>query len=203
VELILRIENDVYFMEITKIVAKRSTCVRRHVGAILVKDNHIIATGYNGAPRNTDHCTEKTCRRKYSKSGEDLDKCIAVHAEINVIIQCALSSTNPEGSILYCLDFPCLMCMKALINAKIKEIVYLNNYNHFHEKLYDQIIIRKYDNKDIVDYDVLKQIKDYCGIGKDSKIMKDYYFDEIKKLINVFLKENGNIITFKELDLYF
>lgn len=121
---------DEYFIEITKIVAKRSTCLRRHVGAILVKDKRILATGYNGAPQNIRHCLDIGCIResKNVPSGERHELCRGIHAEQNLIIQAAFYGISIEGSQLYCTNFPCSICAKMLINAGIKRIFYLDGY---------------------------------------------------------------------------
>ncbi|MFX0099167.1 MAG: cytidine/deoxycytidylate deaminase family protein [Candidatus Hodarchaeota archaeon] len=126
-----RIGKDKYFMEIAHIVAKRSTCMRRNVGAVLVKDGHIISTGYNGAPSGLAHCTPDTClRNKYDvPSGERHELCRGVHAEANCIIQAAMHGTTIEGNTsLYTTTFPCILCLKLILNAKIKRIVYSGEY---------------------------------------------------------------------------
>jgi len=125
-----RISLDDYFIEITKIVAKRSTCLRRPTGAVLVRDKIIISTGYNGAPRGLRHCTEIGCLREKMgiPSGKYHELCRGAHAEINAIIQASLNGTSTEGATLYCTSFPCAYCMKALINAKISKIIYIEDY---------------------------------------------------------------------------
>ncbi|UCD73232.1 MAG: dCMP deaminase family protein [Candidatus Bathyarchaeota archaeon] len=125
-----RISLDDYFMEITKIVAKRSTCLRHPTGAVLVRDKMIISTGYNGAPRGLKHCTEVGCLRQKRNipSGKFHELCRGAHAEINAIIQASLNGSSTEGAVLYCTSFPCAYCMKALINAKITKIIYLEDY---------------------------------------------------------------------------
>jgi len=122
---------DEYFMEITDIVAKRSTCLRRMVGAIIVKDKHILTTGYNGAPRGLDNCLEiNTCLRQEMKipSAEKHEICRGAHAEQNAIAQAAYHGIKIEGATLYCTFMPCVMCAKMLINAGIKRIVFKNFY---------------------------------------------------------------------------
>lgn len=125
-----RLSLDEYFMEIAKVVKKRSTCLRRQVGAVLVKDKRIIATGYNGAPSGLEHCLEIGCLRAQLKvpSGERHELCRGLHAEQNCIIQAALHGVSTKGATLYCTHFPCSICAKMIINAQIKEIVYLNYY---------------------------------------------------------------------------
>lgn len=117
-------------MEITKVVATRSTCLRRQVGAILVKDRHIIATGYNGAPRGLAHCGEVGCLRMQQgvASGERHELCRALHAEQNAIIQAAVSGVSIAGATLYVNVFPCSLCAKMLINSRIERIVYSADY---------------------------------------------------------------------------
>lgn len=139
-----RISKDDYFMEIAHIVAKRSTCVRRKVGAVLVKDNHIISTGYNGAPSGMKHCTPETCLRNIYKvpSGERHELCRGVHAEVNCIIQAATHGTAIQGkTTLYTTTFPCMSCLKLLLNAKIKRIMYAGDYkmdNAMKQQLLDE-----------------------------------------------------------------
>ncbi len=120
-----------YFMTITKMVAKRSTCMRRHVGAVLVKDKRILSTGYNGAPAGIRHCEEAGCIREVLKipSGERHELCRGLHAEQNAIIQAAYHGVSVDGSTLYCTNRPCIICSKMLINAGIKEIVYGEGYD--------------------------------------------------------------------------
>jgi dCMP deaminase len=120
-----------YFMEIVKIVAERSTCVRRKVGAVLVKDKRILCSGYNGAPINMPHCNQIGCLRaeKSIPSGKRHELCRGVHAEQNVIIQAACYGISINESFLYCTNQPCSICAKMIINAKIKKIYYKSSYN--------------------------------------------------------------------------
>jgi len=119
-----------YFMEITRLVAKRATCLRRQVGAVLVMDKRLLATGYNGAPSGLAHCLEVGCLReeKQIPSGERHELCRGLHAEQNVIIQAAFHGIRIQGSILYCTNLPCAICTKMIINAGIKEIIYEGGY---------------------------------------------------------------------------
>lgn len=120
-----------YFMEITELVATRATCLRRKVGAILVKDRRILATGYNGPPQGVPHCDELggCLREKLGvPSGERQELSRAVHAEQNAIIQAAKMGTNIDGSTLYVTNFPCFICAKMLINAGVIKIVYKEGY---------------------------------------------------------------------------
>lgn len=121
---------DEYFMQITHLVATRSTCLRRQVGALLVKDRNILATGYNGVPSGIRHCEEVGCLREQLKvpSGERHELCRGLHAEQNAIIQAARHGINIQGSKLYCTDSPCSICSKMLINAGIEQIIYGRGY---------------------------------------------------------------------------
>jgi len=121
---------DEYFMEITRLVARRSTCLRRHVGAVMVKDKNILATGYNGAPSGVAHCLDVGCLRDRLavQSGERHELCRGLHAEQNAIIQAAKHGTNINGATLYCTTMPCVICSKMLINAGILRIVYEEGY---------------------------------------------------------------------------
>lgn len=121
---------DEYFMKITKLVSERSTCLRRKVGAIIVKDKRIISTGYNGAPRGLPHCLDIGCLREKLgiPSGERQELCRGVHAEQNAIIQAASSGTSMEGATMYCTTAPCATCAKMIINAGIKRLVLAERY---------------------------------------------------------------------------
>jgi len=121
---------DAYFMEITRLVATRSTCLRRQVGAIIVKDKRILATGYNGAPKQLPHCLDMGCLRdqKSVPSGQRHELCRGIHAEQNAIIQAATSGTNIENSVLYSTHFPCSLCMKMILNSSIQKVYYLEGY---------------------------------------------------------------------------
>jgi dCMP deaminase len=125
-----RISKDEYFMKIAEVVSLRSTCIKRKVGAVLVKDSHIISTGYNGVPPGFKHCTTQSCVRQNLNSGEKPELCRGIHAEVNCIIQAAIHGTSIQGdSILYCTTFPCMSCLKVLINAGIKKLVYKEGYD--------------------------------------------------------------------------
>ncbi|HEC95095.1 MAG TPA: dCMP deaminase family protein [Thermoplasmatales archaeon] len=121
---------DEYFMEMAHVIAKRSTCLRRKVGALLVKDKHILSTGYNGAPKGLPHCEEVGCLREKLKvpSGERHELCRGLHAEQNAIIQAAVFGVSIKDSTLYCTDAPCVVCAKMLINAGVKKIVFEGDY---------------------------------------------------------------------------
>jgi len=117
-------------MKIAEVVSLRSTCTRRKVGAVLIKDSHILSTGYNGAPSGFKHCTLETCMRRDLKTGEKPELCRGIHAEINCVIQAAIHGTSIKGNTtLYTTTFPCMSCLKLLINAGIKRIVYKEPYN--------------------------------------------------------------------------
>ena len=121
---------DDYFMQITRQVATRSTCLRRSVGAILVLDKRIIATGYNGGPAGLAHCLDIGCLREQLgiPSGQQHELCRGIHAEQNAIIQAARYGLPICGSVLYCTTQPCAQCAKMLINAGVTEIVYDEPY---------------------------------------------------------------------------
>ncbi len=119
-----------YFMNITELVAKRSTCTRRAVGAVLVKDKQILATGYNGAPTGVSHCADTGCLREKMNipSGERHELCRGVHAEQNAIVQAAFYGVSINGATLFCTNLPCSICAKMLINSGIKTIYYKSGY---------------------------------------------------------------------------
>ena len=122
---------DEYFMEMAELTSKRSTCMRRQVGAVIVQDKHIIATGYNGAPRGIKHCEERGgCLREKLNvpSGERHELCMALHAEQNAIIQAATLGQSIEGGVIYVTHQPCVICAKMIINAGIKRIVVREGY---------------------------------------------------------------------------
>ena len=121
---------DEYFMAIAELVSKRSTCLRRKVGAVIVKDKRILATGYNGAPSGITHCIETGCLREKLKipSGERHELCRGLHAEQNAIIQAAYHGVEIKDSVIYCTNLPCIICTKMLINAGIKKIYYKDGY---------------------------------------------------------------------------
>ena len=122
---------DEYFMEMAMLTAKRSTCMRRSVGAVIVQDKHIIATGYNGAPKGIPHCEEiGGCLRERMNipSGERHELCRALHAEQNAIIQAATLAQSIEGASIYITNQPCVICAKMIINAGIKRIVVKEGY---------------------------------------------------------------------------
>ena len=123
---------DEYFMDFAVLTARRSTCLRRQVGAVIVQDKHIIATGYNGAPRGIAHCAERAdgCLREQRgvPSGEKHELCRALHAEQNAIIQAATLGQSVEGATIYITHQPCVICAKMIINAGIERIVVREGY---------------------------------------------------------------------------
>jgi dCMP deaminase len=121
---------DQYFMDITRLVSTRSSCLRRQVGALLVKDRNILATGYNGVPSGITHCQAVGCLRERLKvpSGERHELCRGLHAEQNAIIQAAKHGTNIDGATLYCTTMPCIICTKMIINAGITRVIYGEGY---------------------------------------------------------------------------
>ncbi len=126
-----RLDTDQYFLKIASVVAERSTCRRHHIGAVAVKDKHILATGYNGAPSGLKDCLELGCLRNELNipSGTRQEICRGVHAEQNVIIQAALHGVSIEGSTIYVTHTPCVLCAKMLVNTKIKRFVSFSKYN--------------------------------------------------------------------------
>ncbi|HZJ76637.1 MAG TPA: cytidine/deoxycytidylate deaminase family protein [Oscillospiraceae bacterium] len=121
---------DEYFMEIAEVVKTRSTCLRRQVGAIIVKDKQILSTGYNGAPTGLKHCEETGCIREQLEvpSGERHELCRGLHAEQNAIIQASLHGVKIEGATIYVTTQPCVVCAKMIINSGIKKVVYKGDY---------------------------------------------------------------------------
>lgn len=121
---------DEYFLRITREVAGRSTCLRRQVGSILVRDKRILTTGYNGAPRALPHCAEVGCLREEEgvPSGERHELCRGLHAEMNALLQAAVHGIRIEGATLYATTYPCSLCAKMLINGGIGRIVCIQDY---------------------------------------------------------------------------
>ncbi|MBN2140483.1 MAG: cytidine/deoxycytidylate deaminase family protein [Desulfovibrionaceae bacterium] len=125
-----RLPWPVYFMRIAHLVAERSTCLRRKVGAVAVRDKRILATGYNGPPAGVPHCEEVGCIREIMgvPSGERHELCRGLHAEQNVIIQCAVHGVSMKDTELYCTTQPCLICTKMLINCQVRAIRFAERY---------------------------------------------------------------------------
>ena len=127
---IARPHVDEYFLKIASVVAERSTCRRHHVGAVAVRDKHILATGYNGAASGLKDCLELGCLRDDMDvpSGTRQEVCRAIHAEQNVIIQATLHGVSLEGATIYATHSPCILCAKMLVNAKIIRFVTFGTY---------------------------------------------------------------------------
>ena len=127
---ITRPDIDEYFLKIATVVAERSTCRRHHVGAVAVRDRHILTTGYNGAPSGLKDCLELGCLRDELniESGTRHEICRGIHAEQNVIIQAALHGVDLTGATIYVTHSPCILCAKMLVNAQIKRFVTFGNY---------------------------------------------------------------------------
>jgi len=149
-----RPEWDSYFMKIAQDVSERATCVKRMVGSIIVKDKRILATGYNGAPKGFKHCEDVGCVRKEMglPSGHRHELCRGLHAEQNAIIQAAVHGVEIDGATLYCNYHPCAICVKMMINAGIKRVVYGGGYpDELAEKMLKEskIQVVKYEKGDI------------------------------------------------------
>lgn len=132
---------EIYFMDIASLVARRSTCLRRSVGAVIVKDKRILSTGYNGAPSGIRHCLETGCLREQMglASGERHELCRGIHAEQNAIIQAALHGVSIKDADLYCTNLPCTICTKMLINAGIRKIHYRSGYaDHMSTQMFEE-----------------------------------------------------------------
>lgn len=121
---------DTYFMDIARRVASRSTCLRRSVGAVIVKDKRILSTGYNGAPSGLSHCLDTGCLREKLNvaSGQRHELCRGIHAEQNAIIQAAYHGFSIKNAVLYCTNQPCVICTKMIINAGLVRIYYQDGY---------------------------------------------------------------------------
>jgi len=125
-----RLSWDEYFMQIAQSAQARSNCIRDSVGAVIVKEKRIIATGYNGTPAGITNCVDGGCKRcsdrhaNILKTNERKDLCICVHAELNALLQSAYHGASTKGATLYCTIAPCLQCAKAIINAGIAEVIY-------------------------------------------------------------------------------
>jgi len=126
----VRPDWDTYFMDMAKLASRRSSCLRRAVGAVLVKDRRLLATGYNGVPSGVTHCEVAGCLRERLgvPSGERHELCRGLHAEQNAIIQAAFHGVSIRGAVLYCTNLPCIICAKMLINAGVRRVVYLEGY---------------------------------------------------------------------------
>ena len=146
-----RPDSDTYFMEMAQLISKRSTCIRRRVGAVIVKDKRVLTTGYNGSPKGTSHCEELGCIREQQNipSGTRHELCRGVHAEQNAVIQAAYFGISIDGGTIYTTTFPCSMCAKILINAGIKEVIYTDSYmDSMSDKLFREtsVTVRKFEH---------------------------------------------------------
>jgi dCMP deaminase len=135
---------DEYFMEMAHLASKRSTCLRRRVGAVIVSDKRVLTTGYNGAPKGLPHCEEAGCIRQQNKvpSGERHELCRGVHAEQNAIIQAAVFGVSVKGATIYITNYPCSVCAKLMLNAGISDVVDDGDYK-------DDLAIQLLDEGDI------------------------------------------------------
>jgi len=126
---------DQYFITIARLTSKRSNCLKRHVGCVIVKDNRILSLGYNGTPRGTKNCFEGGCSRcaEVTESGNNLDMCMCLHAEENALLY--VGQRELQDSTLYVSLMPCVGCVKKIIQCGIKKIVYVDNYNPDLDKL--------------------------------------------------------------------
>jgi len=127
----VRPDWDTYFMEMAKLASRRSSCLRRAVGAVLVRDKRLLATGYNGVPSGVTHCEVTGCLREKLQvpSGERHELCRGLHAEQNAIIQAALHGVSTKDAILYCTTLPCIICAKMLINSGVRKVFFLDGYS--------------------------------------------------------------------------
>ncbi|MFA6710403.1 MAG: dCMP deaminase family protein [Candidatus Methanomethylophilaceae archaeon] len=144
-----RPDNDEYFMKMAELVSTRSTCLRRRVGAVIVKDKRVLSTGYNGSPKGTMHCEQLGCIREqmHVPSGTRHELCRGVHAEQNAVIQAAYFGVSIKDGTIYTTTYPCSMCAKILINAGIKEVVYSEGYvDDLSKDLFSEtnIVVREY-----------------------------------------------------------
>jgi dCMP deaminase len=123
-----RLNVDDYFLQLAKIVGLRSTCARRAVGCVLVdQNNHVMATGYNGVHSGAIHCLDRPCSAATSKSGEGLEECKAIHAEVNALVQCA---DVQSIYAVYCTASPCVHCMRLILNTSAERVVFHERYPH-------------------------------------------------------------------------
>ncbi len=137
---------DEYFLQVARVVASRSNCVKRHVGAVIQRDRRIVSTGYNGTPRGTRNCNEGGCPRcnSFAESGTRLDECLCSHGEENAITQAAYHGVSVRDATIYTTFFPCLFCTKLIINAGLAEVVYNATYalDDVAKKLLEQAGVR-------------------------------------------------------------
>jgi dCMP deaminase len=131
---------DEYFIKIAELTSKRSNCIKRKVGSLIVKDNRILSLGYNGTPQGTRNCYEGGCSRCANTkiTGTHLDLCMCIHAEENALLY--LSKSELENSTLYVTLSPCIGCVKKIIQCKIKKVIYIENYSEELDKISHQIL---------------------------------------------------------------
>ncbi len=149
-----RPNNDEYFMAMAELSAERSTCLRRQVGAVIVRDKQVISTGYNGAPKDLPHCEDVGCRREQMniKSGTRHELCRGVHAEQNAVIQAAVFGVSVKDGILYSTHHPCVLCVKILINAGIKKVIYKDGYpDDLAQEMIEEseMVVKEFKGRDI------------------------------------------------------
>ncbi|OPY33362.1 MAG: tRNA-specific adenosine deaminase [Methanomassiliicoccales archaeon PtaU1.Bin124] len=147
-----RPDNDTYFMAMAELVSTRSTCLRRKVGAVIVKEKRVLSTGYNGAPKGLRHCEEVGCVRQNQniETGTRHELCRGVHAEQNAVVQAAYFGTSIKDASIYTTCFPCVLCTKILLNAGISEIIYMNDYiDPLSKEILNEtdIVVRKFEEK--------------------------------------------------------
>ena len=159
---------ETYFMDITSLVAKRATCLRRAVGAVIVKDKRLLATGYNGAPSGVRHCAEVGCLRERLNvpSGTRHELCRGIHAEQNAIIQAALHGVSVKGADLFCTNQPCSICAKMIINAGIAKIYY--RFGYADELARDMLAEARIDMIQIVGSEADEKLKGEHSVGDSS-----------------------------------
>lgn len=146
---------DIFYIKMAYLVSERSTCLRRKVGSVIVKDAIVLSTGYNGSPSKIPHCTSETCIRTKLNipSGERHEMCRGSHSEINAIAQAAKQGINIDGATLYCTTQPCIYCAKAMVNAGIKRIVFVENYGNGFDELTKEML--QNIQVDILEYEKL------------------------------------------------
>jgi dCMP deaminase len=145
-----RPDNDTYFMRMADLVATRSTCLRRQVGAVIMKEKRVLTTGYNGAPKGLKHCAEVGCIRTQNniESGTRHELCRGVHAEQNAVIQAAYFGASIKDASIYTTNFPCVMCAKILVNAGIIEAIYKDDYvDPLSKEILNEskVVVRRYE----------------------------------------------------------
>ena len=153
---------DTYFLMIALVASTRSTCLRRQVGAVIVRDKFIVSTGYNGAPQGVEHCSEIGCMREKLAipSGERHEMCRGSHAELNAIAQAAKIGVSTENATILCTHEPCSFCTKAILNAGIKEVVFLYPYP---DKLANEMMAEGKITVRQLEESVLKSVREYLN----------------------------------------